>query len=151
MDSSYLTQAIIQCEQAIEVEADNPEAWQAAFKDLGNLLQGKGEFDRAIIWHSLALESKLNLAEAFSQLGELHVMEQNWSAALNSFENALKYLPNSARVYSALAQINGQLKRQDAEMECWCKVIQLNPNLVNQQGYYKLAKALEQSQSSDQK
>lgn len=144
MDSSYLTQAIIQCEQAIEVEADNPEAWQAAFKDLGNLLQGKAEFERAIIWHSLALESKLNLAEAFSQLGELHVMEQNWSAALNSFENALKYLPNSARVYSALAQINGQLQRQDAEMECWCKAIQLNPNLVNQQGYYKLAKALEQ-------
>lgn len=42
MDSSYLAQAIIQCEQAIEVEADQPQAWQAAFKNLGNLLQGTG-------------------------------------------------------------------------------------------------------------
>ena len=144
MDSSYLAQAIAQCEQAITTEADNPEKWQAAFGNLGNLLQGRAEFDRAIVWHSLALDNKLNLAEAYSQLGELHLMENNLSAALNSFEKALDYLPNSARVYSALAQINGQLQRKEAEMECWYKATQLNPKLVNQQGYYKLAKALEQ-------
>ena len=144
MDSSYLAQAIIQCEQAIKEEADQPQTWQAAFKNLGNLLQGQAEFDRAIVWHSLASDSKLNLPEALSQLGELHIVEQNWTAALNSFEKALEYLPNSARVYSALAQINSQLQRKDAEMECWYKATQLNPNLVNQQGYYKLAKALEQ-------
>lgn len=144
MDSSYLTQAITQCEQAITSETENPEQWQAAFGNLGNLLQGRAEFDRAIVWHSLALDNKLNLAEAYSQLGELHLMEKNLPAALNSFEQALEYLPNSARVYSALAQINGQLQRKEAEMECWYKATQLNPKLVNQQGYYKLAKALEQ-------
>lgn len=144
MDTSYLAQAIDQCEQAIEVAEDQPQAWQTAFRDLGNLLQGQAEFDRAIVWHSLASDSKLNLPEALSQLGELHVMRQNWSAALKSFERALEYLPNSARVYSALAQINSQLQRQDAEMECWYKATQLNPQLVNQRGYHKLAKALEQ-------
>ena len=144
MDSSYLAQAITQCEQAITSEADNPEQWQAAFGNLGNLLQGRAEFDRAIVWHSLALDRKLNLAEAYSQLGELHLLENNLPAALSSFENALEYLPNSARIYSALAQINGQLQRQEAEMECWYRATQINPKLVNQQGYYKLAKALEQ-------
>lgn len=142
MDSSYLTQAIIQCEQAIAVANDNTE-WQAAFKNLGNLLQGKAEFERAIVWHSLASDSKVNLAEAYSQLGELYVLKKNWSAALTSFEKALEYLPNSARVYSSLAQINSHLQRKDAEMECWYQATQLNPKLVNQQGYYKLAKALE--------
>lgn len=144
MDTSYLAQAINQCEQAIEVEADQPQAWQTAFRNLGNLLQGQAEFDRAIVWHSLASDSKLNLPEALSQLGELHVMKQNWSAALKSFERALEYLPDSARVYAALAQINSQLQRHDAEMECWYKATQLNPQLVNQQGYHKLGKALEQ-------
>ncbi|MEM7761151.1 MAG: tetratricopeptide repeat protein [Cyanobacteria bacterium P01_A01_bin.40] len=144
MDSSYLAQAIVQCEQAIQSETDHPEAWQSAFKNLGNLLQGQAEFDRAIVWHSLALESKLNLAEAYSQLGELHIIEKNWTAALGSFEHALEYLPNSARIYSALAQINSQLQRKEAEMECWYKATQLSPNLVNNQGYYKLAKAFEQ-------
>ena len=143
VDSSYLAQAISQCEQAITTEADNPEQWQSAFGNLGNLLQGRAEFDRAIVWHSLALDSKLNLAEAYSQIGELHLLENNLTAALNSFEKALEYLPNSARVYSALAQINGQLERREAEMECWYRATQLNPKLVNQQGYYKLAKALE--------
>lgn len=144
MDSSYLAQAIIQCKRAIKPEKNHPEQWQAAFNNLGNLLQGRGDFDRAIVWHSLALESKINLAEAYSQLGELQVLEKNWSAALDLFETALKYLPDSARVYSSLAQINSQLQRQDAEMECWYKATQLNPNLVNQQGYYKLAKALQE-------
>ena len=142
--STYLAQAITQCEQAIKTSANNPEQWQAAFANLGNLLQGRAEFDRAIVWHSLALDHTLNLAEAYSQLGELHLLENNLTAALSSFENALEYLPNSARIYSALAQINGQLQRRDAEMEYWYKATQINPNLVNQQGYYKLAKALEQ-------
>jgi tetratricopeptide (TPR) repeat protein len=144
VDSTYLAQAIIHCERAITISADNPKQWQAAFSNLGNLLQGRAEFDRAIVWHSLALDHTLNLAEVYSQLGELHLLENNLTAALNSFENALEYLPNSARVYSALAQINGQLQHRDAEMEYWYKATQINPHLVNQQGYYKLAKALEQ-------
>lgn len=144
MNSTYLAQAITQCEQAITTSADNPEQWQAAFNNLGNLLQGRAEFDRAIVWHSLALDHTLNLAEAYSQLGELHLLENDLTAALSSFEHALEYFPNCARIYSALAQINGQLQRRDAEMECWYQAIQINPNLVNQQGYYKLAKALEQ-------
>ena len=149
MDSSYLTEAIIQCEQAI-TKPDNVEQWQAAFGNLGNLLQGRAEFDRAIVWHSLALDDTLNLAEAYSQLGELHLLENNLPAALNSFEHALEYLPDSARVYSALAQINGQLQRKEQEMECWYKATQINPKLVNQGGYYKLAKALQQKGRIDE-
>ena len=141
---SYLAQTIIECEQAITAE-DDSAAWQTAFRNLGNLLQGRADFERAIIWHSLASDSELNLAEAYSQLGELYVREENWSAALNSFENALELVPNSARIYSALAQINGQLNRKEAEMDCWYRATQLNPNLVNQSGYYKLGKALEQT------
>ena len=144
MDSSYLVQAILQCEQTLAVEENNSEKWQAAFRNLGNLLQGMGQFDRAIIWHSLALESQPDLGEVYSQLGELHVLEENWSAALISFENASKHQPNSAQIYSSLAQIHGQLQQREAEMACWYRATEINPNLVNNSGYYKLAKALEQ-------
>lgn len=144
MDSSYLAQTITDCEQALTTEKDNSAAWQTAFRNLGNLLQGRADFERAIVWHSLASDSELNLAEAYSQLGELYVQEENWSAALDSFEKALQWVPDSARIYSAMAQINGQLKRKEAEMDCWYRATQLNPNLVNQSGYYKLGKAFEQ-------
>lgn len=145
MDSSYLVQAIIQCEQAVKLEPDEPKDWQIAFKNLGNLLQGIGQFERAIIWHSLALENQANLGEVYSQLGELYLLEENLAAARIAFENALKFLPNSARVYSSLAQINGQLQHKEAEMDCWYRATEINPDLVNHSGYYKLAKALEKS------
>ncbi len=148
MDSSYLAQAITHCEEAITNTANNSAnysaQWQAAFKNLGNLFQGRAEFDRAIVWHSLALDSKINEAEVYSQLGELYLIENNLPKAHESFTKALEYFPNSARIYSALAQINSQLQRKDAEMDCWYKAIQINPDLVTRQGYYKLAKALEQ-------
>ena len=144
MDSSYLVQAIAQCEQAVEAKSTNPEGCPAAFVDLGNVLQGMGQFDRAIVWHSLAIESEANMGEVYCQLGELYLLEQNWSAALNCFENALEYLPNSAKVYSSLAQINGQLQKREAEMDYWYQATKINPNLVNNSGYYKLGKALEQ-------
>ena len=145
MDNSYLSQAITQCEQAIEVEPNNPQKWQITFKNLGNLLQGRADFDRSIVWHSLALDSQPKLAEVYCQLGELHILEENWSAALASFENALEYLPNSARIYTSLAQINNQLQRKKAEIDCWYKATQLEPKLINNKGYYKLAKALIQA------
>ena len=150
MDSSYLLQAIIDCEQTVGDRDHDREKQQAAFKNLGNLLQGMGEFDRAIVWHSLALEKDINLAEIYCQIGELHVLEKNWSAALASFESALEYMPNSDRIYASLAQINGHLQRKDAEMECWYRATKLNPNLVNNSGYYKLGKALEQKGKIDE-
>ncbi len=144
MDSSYLIQAISQCKQALATKLDAPETWQAAFRNLGNLLQGMGQFDRAIIWHSLALESQPELAEVYCQLGGLYLLEQNWSEALGCFQNALEHQPNSAQIYANLAQIYGQLQQREAEMECWYQATKLNPNLVNPKGYYKLGKALEQ-------
>ena len=146
VDSRYLSQAITQCEQAIEIEPDNPQQWQASFKNLGNLLQGRADFERSIVWHSLALDSQPKLAEVYCQLGELHILEKNWLAALASFEKALEYLPNSsARIYTSLAQINNQLQRREAETDCWYKATQIEPKLVNNKGYYKLAKALLQA------
>ena len=149
MDSSYLVQAIAQCQEAVEHQTDNPEEWQEAFTDLGNLLQGMGRFDRAIVWHSLALENEANLGEVYCQLGELHILEQNWTAALACFENALEYLPNSAKVYSSLAQVQGQLQHKEAEMDAWYRATEINPNLVNNRGYYKLGKALEEKGKLD--
>ena len=144
MNSSYLIQAIVECEQTVKTDNNNQKQWQSAFKNLGNLLQGMGEFDRAIVWHSLAVEAQTNLGEVYCQLGELYILEKNWQAALASFEKALELVPNSDRIYSSLAQINSYLQRKDAEMDCWYQAIKINPNLVNNSGYYKLAKALEE-------
>lgn len=141
MNLYYLTQTIATCEAILHQEQFQPETWQKSCRDLGNVLQGLGRFDEAIVWHSLALESKPNLVEAYAQIGQLYARESQWQPAINCFKQALKYQPNSAQIYSALAQVYNQLGEQEAEMECWYQATQINPNLVNAGGYYKLAKA----------
>jgi tetratricopeptide (TPR) repeat protein/predicted O-methyltransferase YrrM len=148
VDSSYLIQAISECQEALATK-ETPD-WQVAFRNLGNLLQGMGQFDRAIVWHSLALENQPALAEVYCHLGGLYLLEKNWSEALTCFQNALEYQPNSAQIYANLAQIYGQLQQREAEMECWYRATKLNPDLVNSKGYYKLGKALEQKGRMDE-
>ena len=143
VNSSYLTQAISECEQALQNSAQETEKWQQACRNLGNLLQGLGRFDEAIQWHSLALESKPNLVAIYSYLGQLHVREQNWKGAIASLENVLQYQPNSVQAYSSLAQIYGHLGEKEAEIDYWYEAINLSPNLINAQGYHKLGQVLQ--------
>ncbi len=144
MSSSYLIKSVSDCAAAFAKEQDNPQNWQATCRDLGNLLQGMGRFDEAITWHSLALESQPNLAEIYAQLGRLYAQEKDWDAAIAFFENALKSQPKSVHIYSNLAQIYGQMGKRELETACWYKAVELNPELVNGQGYYKLGQALEE-------
>ena len=150
MSSKYLIQSVSNCAAAFATEQDNPQNWQATCRDLGNLLQGMGRFDEAITWHSLALESQPNLAEIYAQLGSLYAKEESWDEAIAFFNNALKSQPNSFPIYSSLAQIYGQMGNRELETECWCKAVELKPDLINAQGYYKLGMALEEQGKIDE-
>ena len=150
MSSSYLIKSVSDCAATFAEAQENPQNWQATCRDLGNLLQGMGRFDEAITWHSLALESEPNLAEIYAQLGRLYAQEENWEAAIAFFENALKSQPKSVLIYSNLAQIYGQMGKRELETASWYKAVELNPELVNAQGYYKLGKAFEEQGKTDE-
>ena len=149
MVSSYLTKSISDCAATFAAQQDNPENWQTTCRDLGNVLQGMGRFDEAITWHSLALESQPNLAEIYAQLGRLYAQEEDWNAAIAFFESALKSIPNSIHIYSHLAQVYGQMGKKELETDCWYKAVELKPDLVNAQGYYKLGKSFEEQGKID--
>ena len=144
MSFSYLIESVSNCAATFADAEENPQNWQTTCRDLGNLLQGMGRFEDAITWHSLALDSQPNIAEIHAQLGRLFAQEENWDAAIAFFENALKSIPNSVQIYSNLAQIYGQIGKRDLETDCWYKAVELNPDLVNAQGYYKLGRAFEE-------
>ncbi|WP_036483734.1 tetratricopeptide repeat protein [Myxosarcina sp. GI1] len=144
MDYSYLDRAILECEKAIETDRDRPEVWQTAFKNLGNILQGVGQFDVAVSCHSLASEERLDLAEAYGELGQLYLATENHAAALKSFENALKYQPDSLRSVVNLAQLYGKLGKEKAEILAWYRATKIKPDFVNPSGYYKLGKAFQE-------
>jgi tetratricopeptide (TPR) repeat protein/predicted O-methyltransferase YrrM len=146
VNSNYLSNSINQCALAFaEAETkDNPETWQSASRELGNLLQGIGRFDEAIFWHSVALDSQPDLGEIFFQIGVLYTKEEDLDQAIAYLHRALKYHPNAAPVNFNLAQLYGQLGKRDLEIKYWYQAIKIEPELVTPQGYYKLAKAFEQ-------
>jgi tetratricopeptide (TPR) repeat protein/predicted O-methyltransferase YrrM len=147
---NYLTQAIATCETFIDREPLQPEDWQQSCRDLGNLLQGLGRFDEAIIWHSLALEREPSLVEVYTQIAQLYARESEWEKAISCLKRALEYQPNSVQVYSLLAKIYAQLGKREAEMECWYQATQINPNLVTASGYYKMGQAFQRKGKLDE-
>jgi tetratricopeptide (TPR) repeat protein/predicted O-methyltransferase YrrM len=144
VNSSYLIKSLAECETAFTEQQDKVEYCQKVCRDLGNLLQGMGRFDEAIVWHSFALDNQPNLVEVYAQIGRLYAQEDNWEKAVVAFNHALKLNPDAVYIYSNLAQIYGQLGQKSAEIECWYKAIEFEPEMINAQGYYKLGKAFEQ-------
>lgn len=144
MDYSYLDRAISECERVIETDRDRPEAWQTAFKNLGNVLQGMGQFEVAVACHSLAAEERLDLLEAYGVLGQLYLSTENHAAAIKSFQAALKYQPDALQILVNLAQLYGKLGQDEAEISTWYRVTQIKPDFVHPRGYYKLGKAFQQ-------
>ena len=71
---------------------------------MGNLLQGMGRFDEAIVWHSFALDAEPNLVEVYAQIGRLYAQEIHWEKAVDAFNRALKLKPDTVYIYSNLAQ-----------------------------------------------
>ena len=144
MSDSYLIESVAECETAFTRQPDNTEHCQTVCRNLGNLLQGMGRFDEAVVWHSFAMDSQPNLVDVYAQIGRLYAQEANWEQAVTAFNKALKLKPDAVHIYSNLAQIYGQLGQRAAEINCWYKALEADPEMVNAQGYYKLGKAFEQ-------
>ncbi len=149
MSSSYLIHSVAECESAFREQEDHLENRQIACRNLGNLLQGIGRFEEAVIWHSFALDPEPDLTNLHCQLGRLYAQESKWQKAAAAFEKALEIRPDALHVHSNLAQIYGHIGNKAAEMESWYKALEHNPELINVQGYYKLSKAFGQQQKMD--
>ena len=144
MSGSYLIESVVECETAFTQQTDNTEHCQTVCRNLGNLLQGMGRFDEAVVWHSFAMDSQPDMVDVYVQIGRLYAQEADWEKAVTAFNNALKLKPDAVHIYSNLAQIYGQLGQRAAEIDCWYKALEADPEMVNAQGYYKLGKAFEQ-------
>ena len=148
--SSFLIESVNKCETTFVQKTDDLESCQAACRELGNILQGIGRFDEAIVWHSFALDREPDLVDVYAQIGRLYAQESVWEDAVGAFNRALEQKPDATYIYSNLAQIYGHLGQKQAEIEAWYKALEADPELINAQGYYKLGKAFEQAGKMEQ-
>ena len=131
MSASYLIHSVAECETAFSEQEDQLENRQTACRNLGNLLQGIGRFDEAVIWHSFALDPEPDLTDLYSQLGRLYAQESKWEQAAAAFEKALEIRPDALHIHSNLALIYGHIGNKIAEIESWYKALEHNPELIN--------------------
>ncbi|MCP4711491.1 MAG: tetratricopeptide repeat protein [Planctomycetes bacterium] len=102
----------------------------------------KGEFDKAIEHHLLALEIKSNYTEALVNLGRELVSIQQYSKAIPWYQQALENNPNNIEALNGLgaalyADAVTDQTNDFTEAENACrKAIALNPNYSN--AYYNL-------------
>ncbi len=143
--SSFLIESVNQCETTFVQKTNDIGSCQAACRELGNILQGIGRFDEAVVWHSFALDQEPSLVDVYAQIGRLYAQESVWESAVVAFGRALEHNPDATYIYSNLAQIYGHLGQKQAEIEAWYKALEADPELINAQGYYKLGKAFEKA------
>lgn len=146
---SYLSKALTNCRQALATQTDDPSTWQSACRTIGNILQGMGWFEEAVIWHSRATEGSIDLAEAFLDLGRLYTGKQEWQQAIELYNEALNLKPDYAEACSCLAQIYSCLGQKKEELEYWHRTLTLKPSLTNAQVYYQLGKIAQEQQAID--
>lgn len=149
MISTYLTNAIVTCEEALALRESKPIVWQEACQDLGNVLQGMARFEEAIFWHSIALEKQPYLVEVYTNLGLLYARERSWKEAVISFRNAIKINPNYAEAYFYLAQIYSGHGRQEEGLELWYKSFNLKPQQADAKTHFRLAKSFQEKGKID--
>ncbi|MBW4661506.1 MAG: tetratricopeptide repeat protein [Drouetiella hepatica Uher 2000/2452] len=146
MVTTHLSNAIAICEQALASGTGIPEICQK----LGNVLQGMGNFQEAVTWHTRALQQQPNLARAYADLGKLHASQQQWQEAIALYEKALQLDSDndsghdsaSADLHRHLASLYGRLGQRTEEVLHRYQAVTLNPRWANPKNQLVLGNTL---------
>jgi tetratricopeptide (TPR) repeat protein len=98
----------------------------------------------------MVLEKKDSLAEIYYKLGLLYGRQQNWERSIASFEQAITINPGYAEAYGRLAQIFSHIGDIKKESDCWYKALSLKPEQAAAEAHYRLGKALQEQQRSQE-
>lgn len=112
----------------------------SAHYNLGAVLHELGEDDEALRAYDVALvpvEKDLTAgktvdpttAQAFMNLGAIHIRKQNWPRALDAYTKAARLRPELSAAHYNIATIQYRLGRQDEAYDEFVKAVELDPAL----------------------
>ncbi|AFZ36257.1 glycosyl transferase group 1 [Stanieria cyanosphaera PCC 7437] len=104
-DRQEWQQAIVACQQAIEIEPHSAEA----YKIWGNALQRSGKTAEAMGYYAKAIAIQPDLAEVYANLGSLYAGQKQWQQAIEYYQKAIIINPKFAGAYENLAKVCQQL------------------------------------------
>jgi tetratricopeptide (TPR) repeat protein/predicted O-methyltransferase YrrM len=133
-----LHEAIAACEQAVQSKHSLIPACQT----LGNLLQGLGRFEEALYWHTCAIQPQIDRASMLAALAKLQAQQQQWPAAIATYESVLDIEPNSPGVHWSLSNIYTQLQKPLEAVQHRWQAFYLCPEWRTSSNQFELANQL---------
>jgi tetratricopeptide (TPR) repeat protein len=118
-----LDEAIIQCQDALQIKPDYAEARG----NLGNALLKKGRVDEAITQYQMALQIKPGYAEVLFNLGNALVKKGKVDEAIVQYLMALQMKPDDAKTHNNLADALVQKGDVGAAIPEFQKALRFDP------------------------
>ncbi|MEB3229930.1 MAG: tetratricopeptide repeat protein [Leptolyngbyaceae bacterium] len=141
MSKQSLLEAIAQCKQAIHPPFD-PAQFQAAAERIGNILQGSGRFEDAVIWHTQAHQPEPDFAEVYTGLGRIYYRQERWEEAIAAYTQVLSLNPDVEEPHWQLAAIYHQRDQRQAALHHWTQALAFSPEKATPDGHVKFGRAL---------
>ncbi len=136
------------CNKIIEIQPD----FVPAYNTLGKILQTMGKLDLAkehyqkaiLLTQRSANSINPDIVEAHINLANLSAQQQQWQAAIDSYNRAIQLNQNQAETYHKLGEALLQLQKWEEAINSYRKAIEINPTFS--WSYHKLGEALFQLQ-----
>ncbi len=116
------------------IEQDSSRAYY--YQIIGNYYSAKGDFSTAESYFQTAASNQSGYYKRYFQLGEVAMVQKEYSKAITHYKKALELAPNDKAVLFALSQAYVSAVQIDSAKSIWGEMIKLYPD--SPEAYFEL-------------
>jgi|GEM_PF-2095715 len=121
-----LAEAIKAYNQVLELDPENPEAWN----NKGLILAVAGNYREALKCHLKAIELDPNNVDAISNVGMMHAKLEDYKTALEWYDKALVLDKSHETTWNNKGNLLSKLGKYDEALNCYNRALEINPNYM---------------------
>jgi tetratricopeptide (TPR) repeat protein len=121
-----LAEAIKAYNQALEIDPENPDAWN----NKGLILAVAGNYKEALNCHLKAVDLDPDNVDAISNIGMIHTKMENSQKALEWYDKALSMDPNHQTTWNNKGNLLSKMGQYQEALRCYDKALEINPEYM---------------------
>ena len=112
------------------------------YKNLGKILQSRGEVEAAWQSYKKGIELQPNDPEIYLNIGGLYAQQQQWKEAIKCYQKSLVLNPNYTDAYRKLARAWTEIGQTTKADKCWYRAYSLEPEKATAEEHLMLGNSL---------
>ncbi|NEQ36422.1 MAG: tetratricopeptide repeat protein [Okeania sp. SIO3I5] len=122
--------------------ANSKQELASACKNIGDILQAKGDIEVAISYYNKAIKILPDFAEVHANLGSMYAKQQDWEKAIFYYQKAIYIKPDLVGVYRNLAKVWQYIDQEELATECTYQTLILEPESATAKEHLNLGNKL---------